>query len=155
MVYLLKCNHFPRIHFNVHRCKFRCIPVKKHAWLTYPLEFLWCWINCENNPKSTPAQTDPAYSALSRQTAKTLEYSKFEAAGLRILTSKIFSCISIMVHGRHTQWCDSHRQKHQQGGFGTTFKYFRFNRVVGSPIGASSFVYRFAVRLGFRDWRIV
>jgi len=34
---LLKCNHFPGIHFNVHQCTFRCIPVVRYTWLMYPL----------------------------------------------------------------------------------------------------------------------
>jgi len=38
---LLKCNHFPGIHLNVHWCTFRCIPVVRYTWLMYPLEFLW------------------------------------------------------------------------------------------------------------------
>jgi len=35
---LLKCNHFPWIHLNVHH---RCIPVVRYTWLMYSLKFLW------------------------------------------------------------------------------------------------------------------
>jgi len=51
----LKCNHFLRIYFSLHRCKFRCIPVVRYTCFMYPLQFL-CHSFCYELKKGSQTQ---------------------------------------------------------------------------------------------------